>query len=153
MFNSQYLEKLSNRIETMIVCKETKGYNENMVNTELQNITSPRDILTVTNEEVQDTNDGSKGNHTVAAFITRLDIDRFGSIIETIENNYLKGDREYYPIYLNEIYKLLLNCKIDPKNISKPLEDGTQEGVSFLQNEKEYSPRQITSKRNPSIRY
>lgn len=119
-----------------------------MVNTELQNITSPKDMLSVTNEEVQDVIDGSKGEYMAAAFITGSDIHRFDPMIETLENNYLRGDREYYPTYLNEAYKLLLNCKNNPKNISRTLEDGTQDGVSFLQNEKEYPQDRQHQKEN-----
>ena len=57
--------------------------------------------------------------------------------METLENNYLRGDKGCYLEDINKAYVLLINWKNDWKNdwknISRVLEDTSYDGIYFLQ--------------------
>ena len=132
--NSQYLEKFSNTVETMEACGVTIGYSAAMVNAELAALMPPKDTISTRTEEYSDATKRAKDKYLAAAFIASADINRFGSMLETLENDCLRGDKECYPFDLNKAYDLLSNWKSDPKNISRILEDNAHDGVSFNSN-------------------
>ena len=72
------------------------------------------------------------------AFILFADRNRYGKLVEDLENSYSMGSGTYntskYPKDLNAAYNMLLNWKQDPKHIMKLLKPG-QESVAFAQKE------------------
>ena len=58
-----------------------------------------------------------------------------------LQNDFLRGDKESYPFSLNKAYKLLVNWKNDPKNLSRILEDDYHKGISFFQTNNGYNNR------------
>ena len=58
-----------------------------------------------------------------------------------LQNDFLRGDKESYPFSLNKAYKLLVNWKNDPKNLSRILEDDYHKGISFFQTNNGYNSR------------
>ena len=94
MTNSQYPENFSNHIETMDACKATMWYNKGMVMTELANKDPPLDVIEAAEEEYRDTIDKAESKYFAAAFLTCADVNRFGSMLETLQNDYLRGDKD-----------------------------------------------------------
>ena len=104
-----------------------------MVMVELDNIHPPLDLITSTEEEYRDAIDKTKSKCLVAASLVGADVNRFGSMLETLKNDYLRGYNNCYPTDLNEAHKLMSNWSNIPKNISRILEGGHHNGISFLQ--------------------
>ena len=130
--NSQYLENFTNHIETMETCQATIGYSQAMVMTELPNITPPYMSANAPPAAYMTAIERAKDKYLAAAFLAGADITRFGSMLKNLENDYLCGDRSCYPLDINEAYNRLSNWKNDPKNITRTLEDTSQDGVSFF---------------------
>ena len=92
MTNSQYLERFSNHVETIEACGVPIGYSVAMVEAELAELNPPKDIASSTPDEYNEAIQGAKDKYLAAAFIAGADINRFGTMLETLENDYLRGD-------------------------------------------------------------
>ena len=99
------------------------GHSQAMVTTELSSTSPPMAPGTATLKVYLIATEAARGKYLAAAFIGGADILHFGAMLETLENDYLRGDKTCYPIDVNEAYNLLSNWKSDPKNISRILEN------------------------------
>ena len=71
----------------------------------------------------------AKEQYLATAFLMGADRNRFGKLIEDLENAHLLGD-DTYPKTINEAYNLLSHWKQDPRNTSRTV----TEGVMFVNN-------------------
>ena len=117
----------------MDACGNTIGFSEAMVNSILASRIPTLSIETATPVEYQAALDETRDKYLAAAFLAGSDINRYGSLLETLENDYLRGDKECYPNDVNKAYELITNFKSDPRNISRRLEDHSQDGLAFVQ--------------------
>ena len=133
MSNSDYLEKFNNHVEAMDACDCTIGFSKSMVNIILASGQPTLSVKTATAIEYQAALDEARDKYLAAAFLAGADINRYGGLFETLENDYLRGDKACYPTDVNKAYKLITNFKSDPRNISRRLEDHSQDGLAFVQ--------------------
>ena len=135
--NSEYLEEFTNHIKAIDVCGATVGFSDSMVNTILKSRNPPLTVDTATPSEYQEAIEEARDKYLAAAFLHGVDVNRYGSLLETLENDYLRDDKECYPSDTNKSYELITNYKSDPRNISRRLEDHSQDGLAFVQKEDE----------------
>ena len=60
---------------------------------------------------------------------------RFKGLMETLENDYIRGDKYWCPVDVNKAYRLLTNWISDTKNISRILEDTPHDDIIFFQSD------------------
>ena len=119
--NSDYLEKFNNHVEAMDACNCTIGFSKAMVNTILASRKPTLSVEIATAIEYQAALDKARDKYLGAAFLAGSDINRYGSLLETLENDYLRGDKACYPNDVNKAYTLITNFKSNPRNISRRL--------------------------------
>ena len=73
--------------------------------------------------------------HLAVAFLLSCDRSKFGWLIESMQNDCLKGN-DWHPKTLDEAFNLVVNWKQDPRNMVKLVNAGG-DGVTFLQNGQE----------------
>eukprot|EP00978_Attheya_sp_CCMP212_P038031 scaffold184587_cov28-Attheya_sp.AAC.1 len=72
----------------------------------------------------------ARQHYLAVAFIFNSDRNRFGRLLENLENDYLLGD-DNYPKSLTSAYNLLTNFREDQRNM---LRGSSNDGVSFNTN-------------------
>ena len=110
-----------------------------MVNTILAARQPPLSIDTATPPQYQEALDEARDKYLAAAFLFGVDVNRYISLLETLKNDYLRGDKECYPTDVNKAYELITNYKSNPRNISRRLEDHSQDGLTFIQHKETHN--------------
>ena len=92
MTTSSYLENFNSQVEMMEACRGTIGYNKGMAATQLSLMNLPRNFTTAAIDKVNEETDEARDLYLAVAFLSGSDVNRFGGLIETLENDYLRGD-------------------------------------------------------------
>ena len=72
----------------------------------------------------------AQGRYLAVAFVLGADRQRYGRLIENLENDYLQGQNNY-PSTITAAYNLLTNWKQDPRNLVRTI-GPVNDGVSFM---------------------
>ena len=86
-----------------------------------------------TSNEIDEATAGARDLYLAAVFISGSDINKFSSLVDTLEMTTLRCDKICYPRNVNKIYELLINWKNAPENIARTLKDNAYKVMSFLQ--------------------
>jgi hypothetical protein len=85
------------------------------------------DMATVDSDQEAALNQAARQHYLAVAFIFNSDRNRFGRLLENLENDFLLGD-DNYPKTVTSAYNLLTNFKEDQRNM---LRGPSNDGVSF----------------------
>jgi hypothetical protein len=122
-----YLEKFQNCVDVLDHCGGSIGHIPGLVNATLMD--NNIDFLTASKEEMADAVKASQDKYLAVAFILGSDRNRYGKLIENLENDYTQGQNRY-PTTLTSAYGLLTNWKQEARNNMRFL-GPTNDGVSF----------------------
>jgi hypothetical protein len=123
---ANYREKFMNLIE---VLEHSGGsiHEEALVEEALGNVTASA----ATPEQLKDAMKKAREEFMACAFLLGADRNRYGKLVEDLENSYIQK-HDIYPKTLNDAYNLLLHWKHDARNQIRAT--GTDsEGVAFVQ--------------------
>ena len=124
-----YFEQFNNHVEVIGYCGGILAADPSLVKEQL--VKAGVDPDTATDEQRQAAGDAAEENFLATALILFSDKNRYGKLVEDLENSHSMG-KSNYPTDLNDAYNMLLNWKQDPKHILKLLKPG-QETVAFAQ--------------------
>ena len=108
---SEYLERLQNLVEQVETNKGTVGFTPAMVDVELARLQPPRDTDTATVDEYAEAVSAAKERYLAVVFLSGLAEYRYEQMLRTMDNDYLRGDKQSYPTTLNKAYELATNWR------------------------------------------
>jgi hypothetical protein len=120
-----YMEKFKNQVDVIEHCGGSV-YEESLLADALEGIINP------TEADRSEAKLIAKEQYMACAFILSSDRNRYGKLVEDLENNYIQKQFKY-PIDMNEAYSLLMHWKQDPKNVMRVL-GANHDGVAFATN-------------------
>ena len=129
---SVYLEKFKNMIQVIETAGGEIGNEPGLIKKELEELDPPVLIADATPEQRATALVTSKEKYHAMIFLMNSDRNRYGKMIEEMENEYLKGFLTAFPVDVVEMYRVMVNWKCDPKQLARILDDGVMDGVSFL---------------------
>ena len=106
MDTSAYLEKFQHLVKMIEECGGVLGYGSQAISAELP---YSETLDSTTEDMVEDAMSLAKDKYLAAAFLYGSDINRYGTLQERLQNDYLMGDKLCYPDTLTDCYNLLLN--------------------------------------------
>jgi hypothetical protein len=110
-----YLEKFQNCVDVLEHCSGTVGHIPGLVDTYLQDGNAV-DSDNPTKGEIADAIQATQEQYLAVAFPLGSNRNRFGKLIENLENDHTQG-QDCYPKTLTAAYSLLTNWKQDARNI------------------------------------
>jgi Reverse transcriptase (RNA-dependent DNA polymerase)/Zinc knuckle len=125
---AQYFEKFINLVEQIEHCGGNIGQDFTHLDA-VANFDYQKEFKDLDDQERKSVLVKSKDAYLAVAFLMQSDKERFGLLIETMQNNYLQGN-DNYPETLTESYNLLVNYVQDPRNRLKVV-GTTSDGVAF----------------------
>jgi hypothetical protein len=124
---AQYLEKFQNIVD---VIEQTGGSVGVDPGIESALITEKgMDATKMSADEVEENKKDAQGRYLAVAFLLGADRNRYGKMVEDLENDFLQGQNNY-PRTLTAAYHLLTNWKQDPRNLMRPF-GPVNDGLAF----------------------
>jgi hypothetical protein len=121
-----YLEKFKNQVDVIEHCGGSvvdEDMVADMLPENVDRFDATRDQITAARKE-------AKEQYLAVAFLLSSDRNRYGKLIEDLENDYTQGGCKY-PVTMTESYNLLMHWKQDPKNVMRMV-GATSDGVAFV---------------------
>jgi Zinc knuckle len=125
-----YYERFKNHVEVIEHCGGTM-LEPGLILEELQTIITETGSTTTSNGQVSDARKLARDRYLAVSFLLSSDRNRFGKLVEDLENNFIQG-MDKYPRTLENAYSLLLYWKHDPRNNMRA-SGADSEGVAFAQ--------------------
>ena len=142
MSNTTYLDKFENHIKVIEHAGGTIGDDEGLIISEIQAITPDLDMDSADNDELEEAKLHTKNKYQDIIYLISADRNRYGKMIEDMENRISTGMEGKFPIDLIDAYKYLSTYKADTRNLARLLDEGTFDGVSFALDSNTKSQRQ-----------
>jgi len=131
MSNTTYLDKFENHIKVIEHAGGTIGDEEGLIISEIQAITPDLDMDSADNDELEEAKLQTKNKYQDIIYLISADRNRYGKMIEDMENRISTGVEGKFPTDLIDAYKYLSTYKADTRNLARLLDEGTFDGVSF----------------------
>ena len=125
----QYRETFTNLVEVIEHCGGAVGDEPGMVDKVLGELKPPVARIAASDEEMEDARAAAKERYLACAFLLGSDRNRYGRLIEDLENSFTQK-QDLYPTTLNDAYDLLLHWKQDPRNVMQVIE-AADDGLAF----------------------
>ena len=123
-----YLETFQNSVEVLMYSGGDIGTDTGLVEKALasQGLT----METATVEQLENSRDYAKQAYLACAFLLGADRNRYGKLIEDLENDFIQG-QDRYPKTVNTAYNLLIHWKQNPQNLIRTLGTTEAGGIAF----------------------
>ena len=121
-----YLERFKNHIEVIEHCGGTVD-EKVLIDDEL--ILNGVTRNSASSDELSQATTTAREQYMACAFLVGSDRDRYGKLVEDLENDHIQGS-DKYPKTLTNAYSLLVHWKQSPKNLMRAL-GGNNDGLAF----------------------
>jgi hypothetical protein len=122
-----YLERFQNGVDVIEHCGGSIGQEPGLVQKVLQD--RGKSSNTATADETREAQNAAQQQYLAVAFLLGSDRNRYGKLLEDLENDYTQG-QDNYPKTVTAAYSLLTNWKQNPRNVMRIL-GPSNDGVSF----------------------
>jgi hypothetical protein len=112
----------------LITAEERSGENPKLIEETLAN-KNPPIVGTPTDVHRKDAEAFSRDAYLAIAFLLGADCNRYGALIEKLENDFIQG-KDKYPKTVVQAYHLITNYKNNPKNLLRAF-GASNNGVAF----------------------
>ena len=122
-----YLEQFQNAVDVIGYSGGSIGHDPGIKKAVADEKGYEYDTMSETNKK--EVEKEAQGRYLAVAFVLGGDRQRYGRLIENMENDYLQGQNNY-PSTITTAYNLLTNWKQDPRNLVRTI-GPVNDGVSF----------------------
>ena len=127
------MERFKSQVEVIEEGEGNIGFSPSMIKTELQKCDPPTDIEIATAEQYEEACEAAKQKYLVITFLAGVSNKEHSHMMNTLENDHLRGDHEVYPTILKKAVELLLNWRgANDQNHRLPTHDGYSHGHTFV---------------------
>ena len=127
--NQSYLETFRNLVEVIEHCGGDIGTDEGLIDRRLTNSNPPLTRMTATDAQLEAAERYCKEAYLACAFLLGSDRNRYGKLLEDLENDFTQGS-DRYPKTVVDAYNLLMYWKQNPRNLVRIL-GGGNDGIAF----------------------
>jgi hypothetical protein len=123
-----YLERFQNSVDVIEHCGGSIGQEPGLV----RNVLKDKGLIAeaATQDQIREAQVTAQEVYLAAAFILGSDRNRYGKLLEDLENDYTQGQGNF-PKTVTAAYSRLTNCKQNPRNIMRVI-NTKNDGVSFI---------------------
>ena len=131
---STYLERFKSQVEVIEEGEGNIGFSPSMIKMELLKCNPPTDIETASMEQYEAACETAKQKYLAITFLTGATNKEHTHMMNTLENNYLRGNHDAYPATLEKVFELLLNWRgVHDRQHKTPTYERYNHGHTFVQ--------------------